>query len=84
MVRKKQTTASSSKQILEETTIFPLACERGHDFKPIRVDSSGEIDGYYKRDEDGNSIKGEVYCMLFCSKCGGTKEIVMVRYRREN
>lgn len=68
---------------VKEVPIFPMSCEKGHNYEPIRRDDDGGVNGYYKRNGDGEKITDAVYCILFCNQCGGTKEIVMVNYRRD-
>lgn len=76
-------TTRKRKPELKEVTIFPMSCEKGHSFKPLRKNDDGEVEGYYKKDEKDERIKDKVYCILYCSQCGTTKEIVMVNYRRD-
>ncbi len=66
---------------LKETTIFPMSCERGHNFQPIREDD-GSVRGYYKEDDRENKVRNKVYSVLYCSQCGSTKEIVIVNKGR--
>lgn len=67
---------------LKEVGIFPMSCERGHNFQPLRRNETGEIDGYYKHVKDEQD-KSKLYCMLWCNQCGATKEIVMINRRIE-
>lgn len=64
----------------KEVGIFPMSCERGHNFQPLRRNGDGEIDGYYKHSNE-EAIKSKLYCMLWCNQCGATKEIVMINRR---
>jgi hypothetical protein len=68
---------------LKEVPIFEMSCEKGHNFAPV-VDSEGEVRGYYKslNGDKAEKDRARVYGMLFCSKCGVTKEIVIVNYIR--
>lgn len=68
---------------LKETTIFPLPCEKGHSFIQLNDNAEPEhIRGFYKEDAKGNRITNTVYGILFCTKCGETKEIAIVNRRR--
>lgn len=62
---------------LREVPIFPMSCEKGHNFQPL-VDEDNQVRGYYKRDSNGDKANPNVYGMLYCNKCGDTKEIVIV------
>ena len=75
-------TTRKKKIELKEVGIFALACERGHNFQPLRRSETGEIDGYYKHN-NGEAEKDKLFCMLFCNQCGSTKEIVMINRRRD-
>jgi hypothetical protein len=67
---------------LEERTIFPMSCEKGHNYQPLRKNcDTGDVDGYYKHDSDDERINSTVYCLLYCNLCGGTKEISMINRR---
>jgi hypothetical protein len=71
---------------LKEVGMFPKPCESGHNFQPLNDvnsnDGENHIRGYYKEDARGNRISKTVYGLLFCSRCGETKEITIVNRRR--
>lgn len=68
-------------QILKEVPIFPISCEKGHNFQPIREDD-GSVRGYYKKNGNDEKITDKVYSILYCNQCGNTKEIIIVNYER--
>lgn len=68
---------------LKEVGIFPSSCETGHNFTPLNDSKDPEhIRGYYKQDAKGNYLTNAVYGILFCTRCGETKEISIVNRRR--
>lgn len=47
-------------------------CQPGeHEYEPADQ-------GYYKEDSAGNRVKGKVYRMIYCIKCGDNREIMVV------
>lgn len=69
------------KSQLKEVPIFPTSCETGHNFVPYSQDGA-QASEYYKEDTQGRRITNAVYAMLYCTKCGETKEISIVTRRR--
>lgn len=70
----------SRKPKLKEVPIFPLPCERGHNYTPLYRAENGEIRGYYQTDDKGNKDRSKVMGTLFCTRCGETKEITIAVY----
>lgn len=72
-------TKIANKNKLKEVGIFPNSCETGHNFVPFRDNVEDHVNGYYKRNARGDAISSTVYTTLFCTKCGETKEIAIVK-----
>lgn len=55
-----------------QVELFPISCaEDGHNFQMAD-------DGYYKEDENGERNKLKVFRMIYCTRCGENKEIMVV------
>ncbi len=67
---------------LKEVGIFPNPCEMGHAFTPYNdTHEPDRAKGYYKS-KNGKADTSKVYAMLYCSKCGATKEITIINRLR--
>jgi hypothetical protein len=73
---------ATRKPQLKEVPIFPNPCERGHNYSPLYRAENGEIRGYYPVDDKGNKDRTKVMGTLYCTRCGETKDIVIVNYER--
>lgn len=67
---------------LKEVGIFPKLCESGHSFVPFIENTEDRNPGFYKRDARDKADSSKVYATLYCTKCGNTKEIVIVNRRK--
>lgn len=66
----------------KEVGIFPTTCETGHNFVPFVESLEDRNPGFYKRDSRDKADPSKVYATLYCTKCGETKEIVIVNRRK--
>jgi hypothetical protein len=69
---------------LVEVGIFPDPCELGHSFVPYNDTYEDRVRGFYKRKSNASDDvdSSKVYAMLYCTKCGETKEIAIVNRLR--
>lgn len=55
-----------------QTELFPISCaEEGHNFQMADQ-------GYYKDGQNNERDKLKVFRMIFCTRCGDNKEIMVV------
>lgn len=64
----------------KEVPIFPLPCEKGHNYTPLNRAENGEVRGHYLVDDKGKKDRSKVMGTLFCTRCGETKEILVAIY----